>query len=63
ALLQAKSTLISADGVIGERSEVRYDLSLLMKELTEAARSIRFLTDYLEQHPEALLRGKAGSED
>jgi paraquat-inducible protein B len=34
-----------------------------MQELTEAARSIRFLTDYLEQHPEALIRGKGGSEE
>jgi paraquat-inducible protein B len=63
ALSQAKTTLIAADGFVGERSEVRYDLSLLMKELTEAARSIRVLTDYLEQHPEALLRGKGRSED
>jgi paraquat-inducible protein B len=59
----AKTTLVSADGFIGERSEIRYDLSLLMQELTEAARSIRFLTDYLEQHPEALIRGKGGSEE
>jgi paraquat-inducible protein B len=63
ALLQAKTTLVSADGFVGEKSAVRYDLSQLMKELTEAARSIRFLTDYLEQHPEALIRGKAGTGD
>ena len=63
ALLQAKSTLVSADGFVGEKSEVRYDLSVLMKELTEAARSIRFLTEYLERHPEALIRGKAGTGD
>jgi paraquat-inducible protein B len=59
----AEKTLVSADGFIGEQSEIRYDLSLLMQELTEAARSIRFLTDYLEQHPEALIRGKGGSEE
>jgi paraquat-inducible protein B len=29
-----------------------------MSQLKDAARSIRVLTDYLEQHPEALLQGK-----
>jgi paraquat-inducible protein B len=29
-----------------------------IRELTEAARSIRSLTDYLSRHPEALIRGK-----
>ena len=34
-------------------------MNVLLKELTGAARSIRGLADYLERHPEALLRGKA----
>jgi len=29
-----------------------------MQELARAARSLRTLADYLEQHPEALIRGK-----
>jgi len=58
ALVQAKTTLISADGLMGKESEVRYDLGRLLQELTETARSVRFLADYLEQHPEALIRGK-----
>jgi len=29
-----------------------------LKELAAAARSIRVLADYLEQHPEALVKGK-----
>ena len=58
ALLQAKTTLISADGVLGESSEVRYDLGRMLHELSEAARSVRVLADYLERHPEALIQGK-----
>ena len=34
------------------------DLPSAIRQLTEAARSIRSLTDYLSRHPEALLRGK-----
>jgi paraquat-inducible protein B len=37
------------------------DLPKAIKELGNAARSMRILSDYLEQHPEALLRGKASS--
>jgi ABC-type transporter Mla subunit MlaD len=29
-----------------------------IKQITEAARSIKTLTDYLDRHPEALIRGK-----
>jgi paraquat-inducible protein B len=32
----------------------------LIGELDTAARSVRSLSDYLEQHPDALLRGKRG---
>jgi hypothetical protein len=34
-------------------------LPAAVRQLTEAAGSIRSLTDYLGRHPEALLRGKA----
>ena len=34
------------------------NLPAAIRQLTEAARSIRSLTDYLSRHPEALLRGK-----
>ena len=34
----------------------------MMQELTRTAVSLRALTDYLERHPEALLRGKTEKE-
>jgi hypothetical protein len=39
-------------------SEGPYGLNSTLKELTQAARSIRLLAEYLEIHPEALLKGK-----
>jgi paraquat-inducible protein B len=34
------------------------DLPKLMRELEDAARSVRVLADYLDRHPESLLRGR-----
>jgi paraquat-inducible protein B len=59
-LAQAQGTLASADAMVGSNSQTRYDLDSMLKELAGAARSIRVLTDYLERHPEALIRGKPG---
>lgn len=39
-------------------SEGPYGLNSTLKEITQAARSIRLLVEYLEIHPEALLKGK-----
>ena len=57
---QARGTLASAEAIVGPESPVRYDLNAMFKELTNAARSIRVFADYLERHPDALLRGKTG---
>jgi paraquat-inducible protein B len=43
----------------GSDSQIRGELSSLLKQLRDAARSVRTLADYLEQHPDSLVRGKA----
>ena len=60
AALQAEKTLAAVEGVAGKDSQLVYQLTLTLKELSSAARSIRVWADYLERHPEALLRGKGG---
>ena len=60
ALRQTEATLRSANELVGGNSRLRYDLTELMRELTSAARSFRTFADYLERHPEALVRGKQG---
>jgi paraquat-inducible protein B len=50
----------SADQGYGASSQFRRDLERLMGQMSDAARSIRLLADYLDQHPEALVRGRAG---
>jgi paraquat-inducible protein B len=59
-LAQADSTLSSTGELLGQDSQIRYEVGTLLRELTGAARSIRVFADYLERHPEALIRGKAG---
>ncbi len=41
-------------------ARTRHELGTLIRELSEAARAIRTLSNYLERHPEALIRGKSG---
>ena len=53
-LAKAREALELAD----PNSPAAENLNSALKELAAAARSIRVLTDYLEQHPEALVKGK-----
>jgi paraquat-inducible protein B len=56
----AVGALRSAEGLLSEGSAARYNLELLLEEGASAARSLRLLADYLEQNPDALIRGKYG---
>jgi paraquat-inducible protein B len=58
----AQSTLNTVQGLMGNTTPTGTDLPRLMRELTEAARSVRGLADYLDRHPEALLRGRKGDD-
>lgn len=58
ALNQATATLKQAETLIQEDGEMYFEVVNAIRELKAAARSIRFLADYLERHPDALLRGK-----
>jgi len=53
-LKQAEKTL----GTFSEDSRMTYELNRTLRELSAASRSMQSLSDYLERHPEALLRGK-----
>jgi paraquat-inducible protein B len=60
-LKTAEKTLASIESMTAENSTLRYILADTLDQLSAAARSIRVMADYLERHPEALLRGKGGS--
>jgi len=59
----AQSALQSMHGLVGQGGSQGPDLSQLMQQLTDAARSVRGLADYLDRHPEALLRGRQENKE
>jgi len=59
-LLSARGTLDNANNLVGPNSVQAQELSNTLLEVGRAARSLRVLADYLERHPEALIRGKQG---
>ena len=50
--------LSAARGVLSQDSPLMVDLENTLQEISAMSRSIRQLTNYLDQHPEALIRGK-----
>ena len=58
ALKQSEQTLQSYSG----DSRLMVEFNRTLRELNATARSLRRLSDYLERHPESLIRGKAGAK-
>ena len=57
-LISARGTLDNAGSLMGPDSALSADLRSSLAEVSRAARSLRVLADFLERHPEALIRGK-----
>jgi paraquat-inducible protein B len=51
-------TMTAARGVLSADSPLMVDLENTLQEISAMSRSIRQLANYLDQHPEALIRGK-----
>ena len=58
ALNEATATLNGINDLAGKDSTTRAEMEKALNELAKAASSIRILTDYLQQHPETLIKGK-----
>lgn len=60
-LKSADKTMQSSQALLNSfapGSTTQYELHQLLQQLTQTANSTRQLTDYLQQHPESVLRGK-----
>ena len=58
AMKDVRKTVNTAERTLADDSPLQQDMRQTLQELTRAAGSVRVLTDYLERHPESLLRGK-----
>jgi paraquat-inducible protein B len=61
AAKQAADTLETINGMVAEDSKLRYELNNALKELSAAARSMRAMTDTIQQNPESLIYGRGGA--
>jgi paraquat-inducible protein B len=57
-LAEAQGALKNAKELLGRDSPLESDLGSTLLQVSRAAKSISALVDYLERHPESLLRGK-----
>lgn len=57
-LAQGQKVLVQLEQALDQDAPLSRETTQAMQELARAARSLRLLADYLEQHPEALLRGR-----
>jgi paraquat-inducible protein B len=48
----------NVNGIAAQNATLGYEMSRALHQITELSRSMRGLADYLDRHPEALLRGK-----
>lgn len=49
-----------ADSIAGPNATTITNLNKMIRDVSDAAKSVSRLSDYLERHPEALLKGKGG---
>ena len=58
AMQKAETTLAGLSGVTSGEGPLGVEILRTLEELRSAMRSVRVMTEYLERHPEALLKGK-----
>ncbi|KVW33334.1 intermembrane transport protein PqiB [Burkholderia ubonensis] len=61
-LSAAKQTFSAAEATLQQDSPLQSDVRGALKELTRTLQSLNALADYLERHPESLLKGKPGDK-
>jgi paraquat-inducible protein B len=59
ALSAAKKTFASADALLQQDSPLQSELRRTLQDVQQTVDSLNTLSDYLERHPESLIRGKA----
>jgi len=61
-LNETRKAVENINGIAAQNANLGYEIGRTLEQIAELSRSIRVLADYLERHPEALLRGKSSSK-
>jgi paraquat-inducible protein B len=59
-LAEAQAAMKNAKDLLAQDAPLQSDLGATLLQLSRAAKAVTALVDYLERHPESLLRGKPG---
>jgi paraquat-inducible protein B len=59
-LTEAQAAMTNAKNLLAQDAPLQSDLGATLLQLSRAAKAVTALVDYLERHPESLLRGKPG---
>jgi paraquat-inducible protein B len=62
-LREAQAAMKNAKDVLAQGAPLQSDLGATLLQLSRAAKSVTALVEYLERHPESLLRGKPGDSN
>ena len=63
AMLAFKETMNEIDDLVSDDSATTYALNKALREISLAARELQLLAKTLEEHPEALIRGRSEEEE
>ncbi len=61
-LNETRKAVENINGIAAQNANLGYEIGRTLEQIAELSRSIRVLADYLERHPEALIRGKNPSK-
>jgi paraquat-inducible protein B len=59
SLDESRKALVEVQGLTSQSISLGYEAGSTLEEMKSLSRSIRSLSDYLERHPESLIRGKS----
>lgn len=55
---ELRKTMRSTESILSSDAPMQQDVRRAVQQMTRAAASVQLMTDYIEQHPESLIRGK-----
>jgi len=59
SLDESRKALVEVQGLTSQSAYLGYEAGSTLEEMKSLSRSVRSLTDYLDRHPESLIRGKS----